>query len=38
MKVIIEEIGRDRDEEIIIRCWEANDEILSYTIPSCRRY
>ncbi len=29
MKVIIEEIERDKDEEIIIRCWETNDEILS---------
>lgn len=29
MKVIIEEINRDQDEEIIIRCWETNDEILS---------
>ncbi|MGE5678451.1 MAG: LytTR family DNA-binding domain-containing protein [Pseudomonadota bacterium] len=28
MKVSIEEIGRDRDEEIIIRCHEVNDDVL----------
>lgn len=28
MKVLIEEIGREQDEEIIIRCHEVNDDIL----------
>ena len=28
MKVTIEEIGRDQDEEIIIRCHEVNDDVL----------
>ncbi len=28
MKVSIEEIGREQDEEIIIRCHEVNDDIL----------
>jgi len=28
MKVSIEEISRERDEEIIIRCYEVNDDIL----------
>jgi DNA-binding LytR/AlgR family response regulator len=28
MKILIEEIGREQDEEIIIRCHEVNDDIL----------
>lgn len=28
MKVLIEEVSHDRDEEIIIRCHEVNDEII----------
>jgi len=28
MKVSIEEINRERDEEIIIRCYQVNDDIL----------
>ncbi|MNK06032.1 putative HTH-type transcriptional regulator [compost metagenome] len=29
MKVSIEEVSRDRDEEIIIRCHEVNDDIIT---------
>lgn len=28
VKITIEEIGRDREEEIILRCYETNDDIL----------
>lgn len=28
MKITIEEIGRDREEEIILRCYETNDDVL----------
>ncbi|WP_433946545.1 LytTR family DNA-binding domain-containing protein [Paenibacillus sp. SN-8-1] len=28
MKVSIEEVSRDRDEEVIIRCYEVNDEVI----------
>lgn len=28
MKISIEEVGRDREEEILIRCHELNDEVM----------